>query len=253
MPRQHKIVDMAAVCNSVYYDCLKEFQDDIVKQITQNNVNVDRLMKKAKKKAFLSSGYYVEPDSGELVASREKTIATFVSCCIDSVKRNESQFQHFLTLLEEIHLKNLVHLIQRKLEQSRVQKPIVPTHGKILPLSDDLKTTSVISTDSGISTSARRSGPSLPPLVAKKITSQSRQHLFHSNNPPRQSVLPSGLGNLRSRSFSDDKVNAEKVLQILTLRRDKKALRKQLQEKDNEIEQLKAALKIEKQMGKYQN
>ena len=250
----HRIVKMAAVCNSVYYDCLKELQNDITTQIiTQKGINVDRLMKKAKKKALLSSGYHVEPDSGELVASREKTLAIIVFDCIESVKQNKSLFHHFLALLEEVHLEDIVHTIRRKLEHSVDHKPDAPTHGKVSPLPNDLPaSTSEVSTDSGISTSVpeRRNGPFLPPLVGK--TTASQHHLSHINKAPRQSKVPkAGLLSLRSKSFSDDRVGAERMRKILKLTQDKEALQKQLQAKQKEINKLKEELQIEKEMGKY--
>ena len=55
---------MAVICNSVYYDCLQEFQKDITRGIDLTEVNVDRLTENTRQKGLFASGQYVTSDFG---------------------------------------------------------------------------------------------------------------------------------------------------------------------------------------------
>ena len=135
------------------YDCLEEFQRDIATEITQKDVNVDKLIEKARKRGLIPSGFYTNPDLGKLVASREKKIGTLVSRCIERIKKNGDLFQNFLALLEEAGLQTLVSQIRSRLEQGGDLKA---KRGKVPPPSDD----SAI-----YSSSVSSTGQFLPPLA----------------------------------------------------------------------------------------
>ena len=65
---------MATGGHSVYYDCLRDFQKDIMTGVIQTDIIVNRLSERAKIEGILPSGYHVRPDS---VAPHNKRVATF--------------------------------------------------------------------------------------------------------------------------------------------------------------------------------
>ena len=81
---------MAAVCNSVYFDCLQEFQQDITTEIIKKDVKVDRLMEKAKKKGLLPSRLSVRPDLKRLAVSRENCHVVGSTVDVDHVMERDA-------------------------------------------------------------------------------------------------------------------------------------------------------------------
>ena len=158
---------MATVYSSVYYDCLQEFRSAITAGITQTDFNVGRLREKARKKGLpvLPSARSPRPDS---VAPRDKSIATFVSTCIEGVKEDEKLFYSFLAVLDEVGLEHLVRRVRRRLEQGGNQKrpQSVKKHGTVPPLSDSTATSQ-----------------SLPPLPRRKTSPSQQSHSRNEGAP----------------------------------------------------------------------
>ena len=197
---------MADVYVFVYYECLQEFQRSITTAITHTDVNVDRLTEKARKKGLIpAAGYYIRPEAGKLVASREKKIVTLVSRCIESVKINEDLFQSFLALLDDAGLQHLVRRIRRRLsEQGGDTRPKRPA--KAPPPIDD----------SAISVSVSSPGASqpLPPLPEIPTTFPSLQSPTHDVGASRQSdqkMLRSATRQHSKSSFDYEAVKEESV------------------------------------------
>ena len=180
---------MAAVCNSVYFDCLQEFQQDITTEIIKKDVKVDRLTEKAKKKGLLPSRLCVRPDSEKLAVSRENKVANLVSLCIDSIKRNGNLFHSFLALLEDVGLHLLVSRIRRTLEQAGDRKP------KLAPLSCD----SGVSTSIPV-TSAGANGPSLTSKTPMLLPSEGQAS---QPMPVRTRRIPTQSGNSTPKKQMD--------------------------------------------------
>lgn len=208
IPRQHKVIRSAhiAMATALYYDRLEEFQREIATEITQKEVNIDKLIERARKRGLVPSGYYTNPDSGKLVASREKKIVTLVSRCVEKVKRNGDLLQTFLALLEEVGLQPLVNRIRRRLglEQGEDLKP---KRGRVPPPSDD----------SGISASVSSTGQFLPPLPEIPTTLPSYQPPTHNEGALRQPDQRMSRSRPRQRSKSLPEYGDESELSVQPL------------------------------------
>ena len=186
----------------MYYECLQEFQREITDGIIQTDINVDRLTDMARQSGLIFSGYYMRPDSGKHFVSRESKIITFVSRCIESVKRNGDLFRTFLALLEEAGLQHLVRRIRKRLEQGGDLKSKVP-----LPSDDSAISISVSSNSHSL--------PPLPPIPTTFSSLQSPTHNVGMSSQPDQKKSRSAFKR-SSRSVSDYEAEKEPSLQPLT-------------------------------------
>lgn len=175
---------MATAHSSMYHTCLQEFQKDITSGITQTDVNVERLTEKARKKGLLLSGHS-GTRTADSIAPRDKRVATLVSSCIESVKRDEKLFPNFLEILDYVGLEHLVRRIRIRLSrQGGNQKSAGLRLGKVPPLSDDSGIVTV-------SASVNSNSQSLPPLPGIPSALLPHQSPFH-NEGVKESWIEGG-------------------------------------------------------------
>lgn len=198
---------MADVYFFVYYECLQEFQRSIITEITQTDFNVDRLTEKAKKRGLIPAvGHYTRPESGKLVASRERKVVTLVSRCIESVKVNEDLFQSFLSLLDDAGLQHLVRRIRRRLSELSGMKP--KRRAKVPPPTDDSAISISVSSTS-------QPPPPLPPIPTTFPSLQSPTHNMGAFKQPDRKMLRSATKQ-HSKSSFDYEAEKEPLQQPLT-------------------------------------
>ena len=256
--------------SSLHYQCLLDFKKAIEGQLDQTQTRPDALTKMARQRGLLPPGY------------TSNKITEVVSYCIEGVEKNEFLFSTFLALLEELGLVHLVRKIRVKFQgqQSYVRKPRSP------PTSATDFDSGMVSAQSGSLPPFpdKQITPRKSSKAASRPHSSSWSTVEESLQPLHSPITKASALPLQETQEEEDKrglvfstvtqstptsisvnnqspvlgvrlpeaVNTDILAENHRLREDNVSLRKEVQDRNCEIQDLKKKIKLsEKQLEDY--